>query len=48
MNFPELEIENFLAITHAKVELADRGLVLIQGVNHDDTSTLSNEAKVLS
>ncbi|SCW95828.1 AAA family ATPase [Ancylobacter rudongensis] len=44
MNFPELEIENFLAITSAKVELADRGLVLIQGVNHDDTSTLSNGA----
>lgn len=44
MNFPELEIQNFLAITHAKISLADRGLVLIQGENKADTSADSNGA----
>lgn len=42
MKFPELIIENFLAITEAKINLADRGLVGIQGVNHADTSATSN------
>ena len=42
MKFPELEINQFMAITHAKVSLADRGLVLIQGQNHADTSADSN------
>lgn len=42
MKFPELEINNFLAITNAKVNLADRGLVLIQGDNQADSSADSN------
>lgn len=44
MRFPELIIENFLAITEAKINLADRGLVVIQGENHADTSANSNGA----
>jgi DNA repair exonuclease SbcCD ATPase subunit len=42
VKFPELEINQFMAITHAMVSLADRGLVLIQGQNHADTSADSN------
>lgn len=42
MKFKSLEIENFLAIATGKINLADRGLVLIQGVNNDDTSASSN------
>jgi DNA repair exonuclease SbcCD ATPase subunit len=42
MKFPELEIQNFLALTNAKVNLSDRGLVLIQGDNQADTSADSN------
>lgn len=44
MKFPELEIENFLAITEAKISLSDRGLVAIQGENKSDTSADSNGA----
>ncbi|RWJ03416.1 AAA family ATPase [Mesorhizobium sp.] len=44
MKFTKLHIENFLAITAADVNLADRGLVLIQGVNHEDSSADSNGA----
>lgn len=44
MKFPRLIIDNFLAITHAELNLADRGLMLVQGVNNDDTSALSNGA----
>lgn len=44
MKFKTLTIENFLAIAEGKVDLADRGLVLIQGVNNDDTSAASNGA----
>ncbi len=44
MKFPELEIQHFLAITSAKINLADRGLVLIQGDNQADTSADSNGA----
>jgi DNA repair exonuclease SbcCD ATPase subunit len=44
MKFPELAIENFLAITNATVNLADRGLMVIQGKNHADTSADSNGA----
>lgn len=36
------EINNFSAIGHVKVELNDKGLVLIQGANKDDTSQDSN------
>lgn len=42
MKFAELNIENFLVLTQAKVSLADRGLVLVQGVNNADTSANSN------
>lgn len=44
MRFPKLEIENFLAITKAEINLADRGLIAIQGINHADTSSNSNGA----
>lgn len=44
MKFTSLEIENFLAITHAEIQLADRGLILVQGVNNADTSADSNGA----
>jgi DNA repair exonuclease SbcCD ATPase subunit len=42
MRFAELNIENFLVLTQAKVSLADRGLVLVQGINSADTSANSN------
>lgn len=44
MKFPIIEIDNFLAITQAKISLADRGLVAIQGENKSDTSADSNGA----
>jgi DNA repair exonuclease SbcCD ATPase subunit len=44
MKFPKLEIENFLAITKAEINLADRGLIAIQGLNKADTSADSNGA----
>lgn len=44
MKFTKLHIENFLAITTADINLADRGLILIQGVNTDDSSADSNGA----
>ncbi len=42
MKFGHLYIRNFLSIEEASVNLADRGLVLIQGVNEDNTSAVSN------
>lgn len=42
MKILDIEINNFLAITHANIELADRGLVLIQGENQQDSSAQSN------
>ncbi|AMB48358.1 AAA family ATPase [Methylobacterium sp. AMS5] len=42
MKFPKIEIENFGTIRKASLALADRGLVLIQGVNEVDTSADSN------
>lgn len=44
MRFRTLDIENFLAISEASIDLADRGLVLIQGANEDDPSATSNGA----
>lgn len=44
MNIKKIEIRNFLAIQDATIELADRGLILVQGENLDDTSTDSNGA----
>ncbi|MFM3284736.1 AAA family ATPase [Klebsiella quasivariicola] len=44
MKFLTLEVENFMAQANAKVELDQRGLVLIQGVNAGDSSAASNGA----
>jgi DNA repair exonuclease SbcCD ATPase subunit len=44
LKFTKLTIENFMAITSAEFVLNDRGLVLIQGANLDDTSAMSNGA----
>lgn len=44
MKFLDLTIKNFLTIGEAKVNLNDRGLVLIQGENEDDPSASSNGA----
>lgn len=44
MKFHDVRIENFLTIKESTVALADRGLVLVQGVNEIDTSGLSNGA----
>lgn len=44
MKFLTLEVENFMALANAKVELDQRGLVLIQGVNAGDSSAASNGA----
>ncbi|WP_369427569.1 AAA family ATPase [Providencia sp. PROV236] len=42
MKFIKMTIENFMRIAEAEVELNDRGLILIQGKNTDDTSANSN------
>lgn len=42
MKFLKLSIKNFLTIGEASVGLDGKGLVLIQGVNEDDTSATSN------
>ena len=44
MNFEKLTIKNFLTVGEAEVEIANRGLLLIQGVNQDDPSAKSNGA----
>lgn len=44
MKFRKLRIKNFCAIGEADIDLIDRGLVLIQGENSDDTSAVSNGA----
>ncbi|HBS4720346.1 AAA family ATPase [Klebsiella pneumoniae] len=44
MKFLTLEVENFMALANAKVELDQRGLVLIQGINAGDSSAASNGA----
>ncbi|SXM37327.1 putative exonuclease [Klebsiella pneumoniae] len=44
MKFLTLEVENFMALANARVELDQRGLVLIQGVNAGDSSAASNGA----
>ncbi|MDX5412847.1 MAG: AAA family ATPase [Rhodobacterales bacterium] len=44
MKFHSVEIENFGAIGKAVIPLNERGLVLIQGENEDDTSANSNGA----
>lgn len=42
MKILSVELQNFGAIGHAKLELDDKGLILVQGVNEDDTSQISN------
>ena len=44
MRFKHIEIEGFLSIGSAKLDLANRGLVLIEGKNLDDSSARSNGA----
>jgi DNA repair exonuclease SbcCD ATPase subunit len=44
MDFKRLWINNFLTIGSAVVNLDNRGLNLVQGVNEDDTSAASNGA----
>lgn len=44
MKFLDAHIDNFLTISVARIELADKGLNLIQGVNADDDSASSNGA----
>lgn len=44
MNFTKVIIQNFLTIGNAEINLKDRGLLLIQGANKDDSSADSNGA----
>lgn len=44
MKFKNLDIKNFLTIGEATLNLEDRGLLLIQGENLDDSSAMSNGA----
>jgi DNA repair exonuclease SbcCD ATPase subunit len=44
MDLKKIIIDNFLTISHAELELDNRGLLLIQGENDDDTSANSNGA----
>lgn len=44
MDFKTLKINNFLTMGEASVELDNRGLILVQGVNEDDSSAGSNGA----
>jgi len=44
MNILSVEIDNFLIVDHVSVNLHDRGLVRISGVNKDDATSGSNGA----
>lgn len=44
MKFGDVRIQNFLSIKEAFLNLSNRGLVLIEGVNTDDPSARSNGA----
>lgn len=42
MKILDLVLQNFLTVGEARIQLDNRGLVLIQGENEDDSSALSN------
>jgi len=42
VKFVSLEINNFMSFEHAEVPLADKGFVLVEGVNKDDPTVDSN------
>ena len=42
MKFSQVALQNFLTIGEVEIDLSDRGLVLIQGENIDDSSAKSN------
>ncbi|EYU47058.1 AAA domain protein [Acinetobacter baumannii 1457504] len=42
MEFLTLKINNFLTIGEARLDLANRGLLLVQGENKDNSSADSN------
>ncbi|WP_028449764.1 AAA family ATPase [Chitinibacter tainanensis] len=44
MKFGKLFLQNFMTLGEAEISLADRGLLLVQGENRDDSSTDSNGA----
>lgn len=44
MKLSRVIIENFMAVGHVEISLAEKGLVLIQGDNRDDSSQESNGA----
>lgn len=44
MNITKVHIQNFLTLQKAEIDLSDRGLLLIQGDNKDDSSADSNGA----
>jgi DNA repair exonuclease SbcCD ATPase subunit len=44
MQFDNIQINNFLSVLDARIDLAGQGLVAIIGENHDDTSAISNGA----
>ena len=44
MRILKLDIENFLTLTEASIGLDNRGLILVQGINSEDSSAQSNGA----
>ena len=42
IKFQNMVIKNFMSVGHAEIDLADQGLILIEGVNEDDPSAMSN------
>lgn len=44
MNIEKLHLENFMAVGEATLHLSNKGLLLVQGENEDDTSQDSNGA----
>ena len=44
MIFSTLTIQNFMSIRNASIDLSNRGLILINGVNHDNEALNNNGA----